>query len=331
MKNVAVFVPNRDQFGNITTQIPMLYALQKQHPEVYITVYTRSGNSQVLVDAGVADDLINYQGWNFLKVLKSLNRGGYDAVFNVYSGSERIHLAVLASRVPDKYAFSDSGLIHKLSLYTQHMLVDKGQQYIAINNLELANVALGTDFDTTIIKELGRGVSGEKTCLTLVPGGGAGAFKVWPVEKYCEAAKQIFDDADNIRRIGVVLGPQEAQKAGQIGELLAGYPYDIIVSPPVRELIDLANVSALTLSNDCGPCHIFQMMKVPMIMIWGWQMNPDQCRSPYHTLTDWYQNSDDSWCVFPTESEKKIATISVERVTSLSLMQLARNTLTVQP
>ena len=331
MKNVAVFVPNRDQFGNITTQIPMLYAIQKRYPDVYITVYTRSGNSQLLVDAGVADDLINYQGWRFMQVLRSLNRGGYDAVFNVYSGSERIHLAVLASGIAAKYAFSNSGLIHKLSLYTQHMLVEKGQQYIAVNNLELANAALGTDFDTTIIKELGSGVCGGKTSLTLVPGGGAGAFKVWPVAKYCEAAKQIFDSADNISRICVVLGPQEAQKAGQIEQLLAGYPYEIILSPSVRELVDLAAASALTLSNDCGPCHIFQMMKVPMIMIWGWQINPDQCRSPYHTLTAWYQNSDDSWCVFPTEAEKKIATVSVERVTSLSLMQLARNTLTVQP
>ncbi|WP_315981063.1 hypothetical protein [Aliamphritea spongicola] len=162
MKNVAVFVPNREQFGNITTQIPMLYAIRKQYPDAHITVYTRSGNSRVLVDAGVADALINYQHWHFMKVLRSLRNGSFDTVFNVYSGSERIHLAVLASGIKRKYAFSDSGLIDKLGLYTRHMLVDKGKQYIALDNLALANAALGTDFDTTIIKALGREAPEEK-------------------------------------------------------------------------------------------------------------------------------------------------------------------------
>ncbi len=324
MKKVAVFVPNRDQFGNITTQIPMLYAIKKQHPAAHITLYSKSDNSQLLVNAGVADALINYQRWSFFTVLRSLNEANFDTVFNVYSGSERIHCAVLASRIKRKYAFSNSRLLDQSKLYNRHILVDKGTQYIALNNLEVANAVLGTDFDTTIIEELGHGDSDGKTHLTLVPGGGAGEFKVWPIEKYCEAAKQIFDGAGNIRKISVVLGPQEAQKAVQAEQLLAGYPYEIVLSPSVIELVDLARVSALTLSNDCGPCHIFQMMKVPMIMIWGWYLEPDLCKSPYHALTSWYQNSDDSWCVFPTESEKKIATVSVERVTSLSLMQLTR-------
>ena len=327
MKKIAVFVPRRAQFGNITTQIPMLYAVKKQYPHAHITVYTKCGNSQVLVNAGVADDLINYSGWSFFKVTHSLNCGGFDTVFNVYSGSERIHLAVLVSKVNNKYALSNSEFLDKSKLYTKHILVDKGKQYIAINNLEVANAALGSDFDTTIIKELGNQASQGKNHLTLVPGGGAGEFKVWPIDKYCEAARQIFDDSENINTISIVLGPQERHKAGQIEQLLEGYPYEIVLSPSVIELVDLANASALTLSNDCGPCHIFQMMKVPMVMIWGWHIKANLCESPYHTLTSWYQNSDDSWCVFPTESEKRIATISVERVTSLSLMQLARKPL----
>ncbi|MGR5340811.1 glycosyltransferase family 9 protein [Vibrio astriarenae] len=325
MKKVAVFVPHRAQFGNITTQIPMLYALKKQHPSVQITVYTKSNNSALLVNAGVADEVVNYKKWGIRKLVSNLNKGKYDTAFNVYSGSERVHFSVLLSNIKNKFAFSNSKLLDKCNLYTKHIFTEKGNQYIAFNNLDVVNAAMNTDFSTVIIRELGTKEVDNKTVLTLVPGGGAGDFKVWPIEKYCTAAKEIFDNSSKpISKISVVLGPQEQSKVEQIGQYLAGYPYELIQSPSIAQLVDLANSSVLTLSNDCGPCHIFQMLKVPMLLIWGWRHEGNLSRSPYHVLTEWYHCYEGSWCVFPTESEKLISTIPVERVASLALMQLSR-------
>lgn len=166
----------------------------------------------------------------------------------------------------------------------------------------------------------------KKNSLTLVPGGGAGAFKVWPIEKYCEAAKDIYLKSEKIDKINIILGPQESAKAATVESLLHGVPYEIKFSPSISELVDIANESALTLSNDCGPCHIFQMMKVPMVMIWGWDTRAASPTAPYYVLPDWYHSTNNSWCVFPEECSKSIESISVERVSSLSLMELRRNT-----
>jgi ADP-heptose:LPS heptosyltransferase len=326
MTNVAVFVPHRAQFGNITTQIPLLCAIRKEIEDANITIYTKAKSSQMLVCNGLADKVINYKGWSILKIVSSINSNRFDKVFNIYSGSERVHAALVLAKTKEKYAFSNSKLLSKSGLYSKHVFTQKGKQYIAKNNLNLANAVFGTNYDTTIIGMLGSGTTTTKSSLTLVPGGGAGAFKVWPIEKYCEAAKDIYRKSDKIDKINVILGPQESPKVAIVEALLQGVPYEIKLSPSISELVDIANESALTLSNDCGPCHIFQMMKVPMVMIWGWDTRAASPTAPYYVLPDWYHSTNNSWCVFPDEENKSIQSISAERVSSLALMELSRDT-----
>nr|WP_319553532.1 glycosyltransferase family 9 protein [uncultured Vibrio sp.] len=328
MTNVAVFVPHRAQFGNITTQIPLLCAIRKEIGDANITIYTKAKSSQLLVCNGLADNVINYKGWNILKIVTSINSNKFDKVFNIYSGSERVHAALLLAKTKEKYAFSNSKFLNKCGLYSKHLFTPKGRQYIAKNNLDLANVAFGTNYDTTIINMLGSeaGQDAKKSALTLVPAGGAGAFKVWPIEKYCEAAKEIYLKSEKIEKVNVILGPQESSKSAIVDNLLQDIPYEIKHSPSISGLVDIANESALTLSNDCGPCHIFQMLKVPMVMIWGWEFCKNSAKAPYFVLPEWYHSTDHSWCVFPSECSKSIESISVERVSSLSLMELSRNT-----
>lgn len=328
MTNVAVFVPHRAQFGNITTQIPLLCAIRKEIGDANITIYTKAKSSQLLVCNGLADNVINYKGWNILKIVTNINSNKFDKVFNIYSGSERVHAALLLAKTKEKYAFSNSKFLNKCGLYSKHLFTPKGRQYIAKNNLDLANVAFGTNYDTTIINMLGSeaGQDAKTSALTLVPAGGAGAFKVWPIERYCEAAKDIYRKSDKIDKINIILGPQESSKAAIVERLLHGLPFEIKHSPSISDLVDIAHESALTLSNDCGPCHIFQMMKVPMVMIWGWDTRAASPTSPYYVLPDWYHSTNNSWCVFPSECSKSIESISVERVSSLSLMELNRET-----
>ncbi|MEF1308636.1 glycosyltransferase family 9 protein [Vibrio mytili] len=327
MTNVAVFVPHRAQFGNITTQIPLLCAIRKEIKDAKITVYTKSSNSELLVTAGLAEKIVNYKGWSIFKIVSSLNAQKFDKVFNIYSGSERVHAALFLAKVKEKYAFSNSKLLDKFGFYSQHVFTQKGKQYVANNNLELGNVVFGTQYDTSIINMLGSKDSAQQTKsrLTIVPAGGAGEFKVWPIEKYCEAAKTIYQTSKSIETITVILGPQECDKAAVVEACLKDCPYEIVQSPSIQTLVDIANSSRITLANDCGPCHIFQMLKVPMVMIWGWNVGSWGATSPYIPLQEWYHCTNHSWCVFPDEENKAIQSISAERVTSLALMELSRD------
>ncbi len=327
MKKIAVFVPHRAQFGNITTQLPLFCALKTRFPKSEITVFTKSNNSDLFLNCSLVNKVVNYKKWSTVKLVIEFNKCHFDSVFNIYSGSERIHLICMFSNVKNKFSFSSLGFIKWFNNYQVFLDSKKGKQYIANNNLELANVALGTDYDTRIIGMLGSEALelNKKETLTIVPCGGAGAFKIWPLEHFLSAVKKIVLDNECIQKICVVLGPQESDKQQQIERELEGLNLDIRVSPKISDLVDIAKQSRLVISNDCGPCHIFQMMKSPMLMIWGWTHCPRTPKSPYHVLTEWYHCYEDSWCVFPAEDQKDIASIPVERVVSVANMQLTRS------
>jgi ADP-heptose:LPS heptosyltransferase len=325
LKKIAVFVPHRDQFGNITTQLPLFCALKREYPQAQIIIYSKSDNSQLLVDCDVAQEVRNYASWSTMRLIKDLNKHQFDELYNIYSGSERIHLVSMLSNAKRKYAFSNSKLVHRFGLYDEHLFTQKGHQYIALNNLGLINIVKQRHFDTTIIKDIVevRNV-GRSNKIVLLPGGGAGKFKVWPIHHYCELVRALDCTFPGQFEFIFVLGPKESEKKYAILEAVQGLRFDIVESPTVPELVKLALETKLTVANDCGPCHIFQMLQAPMIMIWGWELKNGVSKSPYHVLTEWYQAHSESWCVFPSEQKKTIDSVEVEHVESLACMQLNR-------
>ncbi|QIA64476.1 lipopolysaccharide heptosyltransferase family protein [Vibrio astriarenae] len=330
MKNIAVFVPHRDQFGNITTQLPMLCALREEYPSAEITLYSKTDNSSLLASCGVADHVVNYSSWSTRALLSHVNSKKFEQVYNVYSGSERIHCVVMLSNAKKKYGFSNSKWVHRFGNYDHHIFTQKGKQYIALNNLELVNQVSQKQYDTTIIEKYGSLTEMKPNNVVVLPGGGAGAFKVWDIENYCEVVSELDKQFNGQGQYAFtfVLGPDEAEKQQVIEKQLAGYDNVYIAqSPNITDLIALASKASLVLSNDCGPCHIFQMLKAPMIMVWGWQEIKNGWRSPYHVLTEWYLAHDASWCVFPAEDKKNINAIVPEQVTDIATTYLAKQSL----
>ncbi len=326
---IAVFTPHRPQFGNITTQLPLFCALRKEYPEAHIIVFSKSKNSQILVDSGAADELVVYKEFSLFQLIDVLRKGKFSQIYNSYSGSEKVHFSILLSGVKEKYGFSSSKILKRINIYTNHLYFEKGNQYIALNNIDLVNKNFDKNYSTQIIKSLLRtsdieNKSGKE--ITLIPGGGAGDFKRWSLENYCHTAIYIAKK-HHLDRINIIIGPDERDKIDLISEILYGLNYQIYNTPTISKLIDIAERSDLTLSNDCGPCHIFQMMKVPVIMIFGWKFdsNGKLHSSPYGVLREWYYSNDDSWAIFPSEDKKNINSISVDKVSNLALMQLEKD------
>lgn len=324
---IAVFAPHRAQFGNITTQLPLFCALREEYPHATIVVFSKSSNSQILVDSGAADELILYKRFGLFKLISILRNGNFEQVYNSYSGSERVHFSIMFSGIKQKYGFSASKILDRLGFYTKHLYIKKGRQYIALNNLDLVNKVHAKDYSTNIIKNLihfdDEEIKIDKQ-VTIIPSGGAGEFKRWSIESYCNSVRFITKNNKSIEKVNIIIGPGEESFIEISKNLLDGINFEIYYTPSISKLIEIAQRSDLTLSNDCGPCHIFQMMKVPMIMIWGWRVEPekDLIRSPYFVLPEWYYANRNSWCVFPSEDDKSIKSISEERVTSIALMQL---------
>ncbi|KHD23439.1 hypothetical protein NM09_18360 [Vibrio caribbeanicus] len=318
MTNIAVFVPSRRHFGNVMTQIPFLTSLKTVYPDAKVSIWTKVENSKHFASLGIVDEFVNYKSFNLPKIVSQLNKHNYTHIYNLYSGSEKVHLAMALCKTKKTYGHSDKSY-HRF-FYDKHFKISKGLQYIANSHLSLLNNVHGTNFIPEVIGTLTESnEDGRLDALTLLPCGGAGDFKKWPINNYLELADKLTKTSDTIHRVNIILGPDEAVLEKDIPKKMNGKDVSIYVCPSVPELINIAKTSCLSVTNDCGPGHIFQMVGTPVITVWGWS---NEKNSPYKTMQEWFYSHEHSWTVTPPEQEKSINAISVDKVYRLAHTQL---------
>jgi ADP-heptose:LPS heptosyltransferase len=318
--NICIITPSRPHFGNTLTQLPFIMALKKAYGDCTVTLWSKFEASQVLVQPNAADKMINYSQLSSRQLLRDINSNHYDIIYNLRSGSGRIHLLLkLFSNAPTLYGLSRSN-VYKYC-YDKFVKITKGNVYIAHTHLQLLEHVTNLRCDTEIIGDLLDNKPKISTTLTLLPGGGAGDYKKWPLSSYISCAEKLSCQSDQINRIVIVLGPDERDYRSLIPKEIDNVPVEIEESPSLLRLIELAHATRLAIANDCGPAHIFQMMKTPMITLWGWK---DKHSSPYATMQEWYLNHEHSWAIVPNDDSRKIQSITVEKVTSLAHTLLSR-------
>lgn len=319
---IAVFVPSRPHFGNILTQFPFFCALKDKYPNANVTVWTKHDESQLLIKNQLVEKVVNYKKESTLKLISRVRRQGYDMVYNLYSRSDRVHLAVGLSGAKYKYGHSESKFYRGLYTELKHIL--KGDQYIANTHLYLLNND-DNQYTPKIIKTLSSGKN-DFNQVNIVPCGGAGSYKKWNIDNYIKLAELIVDNTSSVEKVNFILGDSEKNVIDIIPESYKGIVFSKVVNPSVTELIDLAEQSIITIGNDCGPIHIFQMSETPLITLWGWK---NEFSSPHGTMTEWFYSHENSWPLVPNESEKNINGISVNKVLCAVLAQLNRNALQI--
>jgi len=310
---IAVIVPHRPFFGNILTQLPLFQALRTLYPKAHITVWSKTAMSQLIIDNGAADQLILYKKLNFFSLLKKFRKEAYQHIYNINPGSEKMHMISLFSRALKKNGISSSKWPSRF--YDKHLLINKGDHYIALNLLALINHAHGCKFKPSIIKTLASPITAQSKSITFLPGGGAGDYKRWSIENYCNVYKDISQKFQEYKAV-FILGPQEVRYKSTIEAELIGLNFDIIEAPTVKEIITIAQQSTLTLANDCGPMHLFQMLEVPLITIWG----SKEGGSPFKTLSEWFYSTENAIAIVPNDEFRNIHSIPSKKVSAMALM-----------
>ena len=316
---IAVFVPHRDFFGNIITQSPFFVALREKYPNARIDIWSKVSQSNYLVSDEMADDVILYNKFNFIKMLRKINGSSYDMAFNLYPGSERVHLILKLSNIKETYSHS-SKKWHKW-LYKKHVFINNGSCYIANSHLKLLNEIFSSDYDTRIINKI---IDSKVNCidnLTLVPCGGAGEFKLWPLSSYLNLAKDITLKANDVKEINIILGPKERGLIDAIPHEMNNVKVNIYDTPNFKEICSIASRSILTVANDCGPMHMFQLTQRPLITLWG---SRDKNSQPFGPLNQWFYAYEDSWALSANEEDRDIKMLNDKKVSALALAQINR-------
>lgn len=120
--------------------------------------------------------------------------------------------------------------------------------------------------------------------VTMMPGGGAGEFKKWGLERFMTLAQRLSERYDV--QFNVVLGPAEQAEASALADSQRD-DLRVWVRPSLPELARVVVGSDLVVANDCGPSHVAQCSGVPFVGLfdahkpeWFWQRDAAHCLVP---------------------------------------------------
>jgi heptosyltransferase-2 len=99
------------------------------------------------------------------------------------------------------------------------------------------------------------------------PGAYFGSAKRWPAEKYAELAGLLQNKRH--AQIMIVGSPEETHLAKNISSRMSGRSYILTGKTSLARLAALLNLCDLFVTNDSGPMHLANMLKVPLVALFG--------------------------------------------------------------
>ena len=111
------------------------------------------------------------------------------------------------------------------------------------------------------------GYDPKKPMVILNPGAYYGPAKRWPASRFAELASML--QKKNAAQIIIVGSAEEAELAESIASSMSEGPINMTGKTTLRQLAELISLADLFITNDSGPMHITNALRIPLIAIFG--------------------------------------------------------------
>ena len=284
MKNIVVFLQNRDFFGAQITHIPLLKELKAKDPSARLHIFSKHKISGILKSLEIVDavyyersKLETFKHYLSLKPTLTVNLRKKSLLENCYIGLFNHGQKIGFETAISKRFFTDVQK-HNPSCYR------------ANNYLHL----LGSTLTETSLPEQKR--------IVIIAGAG-GDFKIWDIENYIELAdrlKKRYHDYE----VAFVLGEKEFV----LKERIAQSVHSLYYNEDIKSLYQIIQTSAFVIANDCGPSHIAQITSKRYLILYS-----DAKEDAKVVIKEWfYKHAKSAYMI--GEKGKHINTILVEQV-----------------
>jgi len=306
---IAVFIENRPFFGALLVHVPLLRELRRRHPDCRIHLLAPFAEARLLCELGAADELHIYgRGWaevqNLLRELRP------EAVYLLRPTSLRLAALVGFCRAPERVGFRSGGGRLLLSRSVAHdVSVYRPRKYLSLlPELPFQTMPLAEHF-RDFAAAVDRSALPRQPYVAVLPGGGAGGFKLWGVERFLKVCAALAGSARELRFL-FVLGRAEAHLRAAIAAALPADRLGLLIDAPVATLAAAAFGARAALGNDCGPGHVFQMCGCPFVCVMSNQDGRAAGR-----VAEWVDAVNHPYVQTSPRGEP-IAAITVEQVTA---------------
>lgn len=139
------------------------------------------------------------------------------------------------------------------------------------------------------------------TQIVLMPGGGAGDYKRWPIEHYVALADLLKSTLTAQTRFCFVLGPDEAEQYRWL-QSLERRDFAYLMTRPIADIAKAVMGAQLVVANDCGPSHLAQFAGVPYVGVF------------HESNREWFWTRETSADVLPRDGTNEIKNVTPTQV-----------------
>jgi heptosyltransferase-2 len=288
---IVIRAPN--WIGDAVLAYPLLESLNKNLPHAQIWIAAKPWVKDLFTYFRFVDGIISLSAQNDIMSLRDSAREirshNFDAGLVLPNSFSAAFLFYLA-RIPQRWGYQRDG---------RGFLLTKG-----VSSLSKENVIHQVHYYLELLKRLGyqpyppelklpltsqekkearnflRSLNADqgKPLIILHPGASYGPSKRWPAQKYAQLAA-FFQERDGAT-ILIIGARNDSQVAESVSSLLNKKALNLAGKTSLRFLASLISQAALFVSNDSGPMHMANALRIPVVALFG-PTDPRQT-GPFH-------------------------------------------------
>jgi len=301
MKEVVVFIRSMQFLGTQIVSFPLLYQIKTFWPDCHLRVVAQDNVGKHYLSLPWVDEFV--QADRFGAVYRAMNSRA-DLLIVLHFASDKYGAAALLKRPKYRLGFKNKRMT---DFVWTHSHRKDFSEYMGLGNMQV--LAALKPFDPLLaaracVQKIAAQCS--TTCavnadVVLMPGGGAGDYKRWPIKEFVRLADLLKPSLRPEANFCFVLGPDEATEYEWLLTLNRN-DFNFLMTRPMPEIAAAVLGAKLVVANDCGPSHLAQFSGVPYVGV-------------FHELNrEWFWARDNTADVLPTDGTTEIKHVKPEEV-----------------
>ena len=277
---IVVRAPN--WIGDAILSMPALDSLRKNFPDAEIWITASSWTKGIFVPLDWISGTISLSNKNSYKNIRSdaqeLKEHNFD-IGILFTNSYGSALLFWLAKIPQRWGYARDGRHLLLTKRVRFSPLEAPRHHIQyylslISKLGLETEPAQLDFPLTeealsqsqaLLQSLS--LDRNKPIIILSPGASYGPAKRWPTSFFSRLATLLQSNYN--AEVLIIGSDTDNEIARSITEAMPKKPYDLTGQTTLPQLAGSISQSALFITNDSGPMHLANALKVPVVAIFG--------------------------------------------------------------
>jgi len=282
MNSMKIVIRAPNWIGDSILALPAVETVKRASPQAQVWVAATDWVKDLFLLNGAADGVVPLAAGKDLRSLKgnarSLKSHGFDAgllLTNSFGSALLFYLA----KIPRRWGYTTDGRGPLLTARVRpgsediprhhvHYYLDLMSQLgFAATNPELRLTVPPKEKEAARKLLLSLGLDLDRPLVILSPGAAYGPAKRWPADRFAQLAA-LFQK-EKAAEILIIGSASEADIAQSIRSATERKPFVLTGQTTLLQLLGLISLAALFISNDTGPMHLANALRVPVVGIFG--------------------------------------------------------------